>query len=677
MLTTALHGGDTVTWTATFATDTQGVTLNWEWGAAVYTSFSTTYSSLNVKPCDSSTASSYANADSAGIPESSSYRTHVTTGAKGTTYANSAYTFSYSSAAAVTPTVNNTFINGNLFNDLSANGQFSSTDPALSGWTVYLYTETSGVVSSTPLQTTTTDSLGDYAFSGLGALVSGTSYVVAEQLPSGWTETSPSSSTASTTVLSNGVRAYIFPVSDGGDEIVSSSGNTEINGSGSVYYVSNNAGVGGQVSANDGAVDSFSLTSTVFDQLNCTYTPSGGGSAVSFYTYCIDLFHDFSQGQTINVYVSGNVASAFINGARMAYIYDMYGASNLTGNPYQAAAVQLALWDLTLNNHNPTTFSLDSDGTYSSGDESVYSVKFNNSTDAAGVAPLVNQYLQASIGAITQGGWLNADANGTSSGRGQSLPFPSPLDNFGNTQPVTVAGTVYEDKNDNGVLDSGEPGISGVTLTLSGTNGQGQAITATTTTGSGGSYSFTTDSNGNVLLSGTYQIVESVPSGYLARAATVGTINGTSTGTASSTTTIGSVVLNSGVSGINYNFGDIKPVTIGGLVYQDTNGSGVYNSGNDAGISGVTLTLSGTNDQGTSITASTTTGAGGTFSFATDSSGNVLRPGTYTITETLSSGYLAVSSTVGTVNGSADGSLVSTTKIGSVVIAVGQTGSIF
>ncbi len=245
--------------------------------------------------------------------------------------------------------------------------------------------------------------------------------------------------------------------------------------------------------------------------------------------------------------------------------------------------------------------------------------------------------------------------------------------NFGDLKPVTVAGTVYEDKNDSGAFVSGDPLISGVPLTLSGTNGQGQSITATTTTGSGGTYSFTTDSNGHSLLPGTYQVVETAPSGYLLGAATVGTVNGTSDGAVVSATKIGSVALTSGQSGISYNFGNLKPVAVGGTVYEDTNDSGALVSG-DPLLAGVTVTLSGTNDVGTSITATATTNASGLYSFTTDSSANALRPGTYAITETLPSGYLTRAATVGTVNGSADGSVVSATKVGSVVLAESQSG---
>src|SRR5205085_1931675 len=117
--------------------------------------------------------------------------------------------------------------------------------------------------------------------------------------------------------------------------------------------------------------------------------------------------------------------------------------------------------------------------------------------------------------------------------------------NFGLVKPVTIAGTVYQDTNGNGAFNAGEPGIAGVTLTLSGTNGLGQAITATATTAADGTYSFSTDSNSNTLRPGTYQVVETQPSGYLLGAAAVGTVNGAADGTAASATTISSIALTS------------------------------------------------------------------------------------------------------------------------------------
>src|SRR5204862_378889 len=227
--------------------------------------------------------------------------------------------------------------------------------------------------------------------------------------------------------------------------------------------------------------------------------------------------------------------------------------------------------------------------------------------------------------------------------------------------------------NANNPKDAGEPGIGGVTLTLSGTNGLNQSITATVVTAADGTYTFSTDSNNNPLRPGTYQITETVPSGYLTGAAAVGTVNGSADGTVSSATQISSIVVTSGQNGINYNFGDVKAVTIKGLVYDDSNGNNTLNSG-EPGIHGVTLTLSGTNGLSQSITATVTTAADGTYTFSTDTNSNVLRPGTYQIVETVPSGYLTGSASATTVRSTADGTVSSATQISSIVVTSGQNG---
>ena len=95
-----LPGGiNPVTWSGTFYSDTSGVSINWQWAAAVYTSFGSDYRTLNVKPVDDTSASVYKNSDHAGTPEA--YKTFVTGGARGGGGSN--YTGSYSATASVLP----------------------------------------------------------------------------------------------------------------------------------------------------------------------------------------------------------------------------------------------------------------------------------------------------------------------------------------------------------------------------------------------------------------------------------------------------------------------------------------------------------------------------------------------------------------------------------------------
>ncbi len=71
-----------VTWMGTLrALASVPLTVNWQWAAAVYTTFSTDNNALGVKPVDDNQASQYKNSDPAGTPEN--FKSFVTGGARG------------------------------------------------------------------------------------------------------------------------------------------------------------------------------------------------------------------------------------------------------------------------------------------------------------------------------------------------------------------------------------------------------------------------------------------------------------------------------------------------------------------------------------------------------------------------------------------------------------------
>ena len=146
-----------------------------------------------------------------------------------------------------------------------------------------------------------------------------------------------------------------------------------------------------EVSFDDGAGNSGTLN-TLLAQLHVSY--SDGGSLSGINTFSIDLFHAVTLGQTYAVNLRDDLATAYVNGGRIAFVSQSFGLPNLTNDPVQAAAVQIALWDLSLNNHNPTTFGMDAGGTYSSGDPDVFRVSLGDNPDATAISGLVNQYLQ-------------------------------------------------------------------------------------------------------------------------------------------------------------------------------------------------------------------------------------------------------------------------------------------
>lgn len=108
-LPNGLPGGiKNVTWSASFATDTPGIHLNWQWAAAAYSSLDLNCSATNpdlnclgVKPVDDNKASQYQNSDHAGTPENS--KANVVGGATGGGGAN--FTGGLSGTKSVTPKV--------------------------------------------------------------------------------------------------------------------------------------------------------------------------------------------------------------------------------------------------------------------------------------------------------------------------------------------------------------------------------------------------------------------------------------------------------------------------------------------------------------------------------------------------------------------------------------------
>lgn len=96
-----LPGGiQNVTWSGTFGTNTSGLSFQWKWGAAVYSSFSTNYDSLDIKPTHAD-ACSYNNGDHAGTTENSTYQADVVGGARGGGGSN--FTGSWSGTQSATP----------------------------------------------------------------------------------------------------------------------------------------------------------------------------------------------------------------------------------------------------------------------------------------------------------------------------------------------------------------------------------------------------------------------------------------------------------------------------------------------------------------------------------------------------------------------------------------------
>jgi hypothetical protein len=91
-----------IVWTANVSIDKPGISLTWEWAAAVYSSFAG-HSGLNIKPKDGSSQNPYNNNDQAGTPEN--FKSSLVSGARGTGGTNYTGTYTSSSTATCSTTV--------------------------------------------------------------------------------------------------------------------------------------------------------------------------------------------------------------------------------------------------------------------------------------------------------------------------------------------------------------------------------------------------------------------------------------------------------------------------------------------------------------------------------------------------------------------------------------------
>ena len=137
-----------------------------------------------------------------------------------------------------------------------------------------------------------------------------------------------------------------------------------------------------------------------------------------------------------------------------------------------------------------------------------------------------------------------------------NIALPAAADSSGNNfaelMPASIAGSIYNDGNNNGLRDAGEAGFAAQTLQLTGTNDLGQSINLSVTTNASGNYSFAN------LRPGTYTVTQPTqPAASINGQTTAGSSGGTATAVTTLPSAISNIVLGVGTAASGYNFGEL------------------------------------------------------------------------------------------------------------------------
>ncbi len=209
--------------------------------------------------------------------------------------------------------------------------------------------------------------------------------------------------------------------------------------------------------------------------------------------------------------------------------------------------------------------------------------------------------------------------------------------------PATIGDFVWNDQNRNGIQDTGEPGLDGVTVSLLTTAGaavtdvNGDTLNPVTTSG-GGMYSFTN------IRPGTYKLHFTLLPEYIFTSAMQGANAAKDSNVVPASGDVGNFVLVSNVTINSYDAGMYK-AALGDLVWEDLDADGVQDNG-EPGIAGVTVELVKDNGNGIigaedTVTETKITDSTGRYAFTE------LDSGSYFIRMKIPEGYYATARNIG------------------------------
>ena len=548
------------------------------------------------------------------------------------------------------------YIDRNRSNTIDA----SPTDGRIPGVTLRLV-QGASCASGTTLQTVTTGPTGAYTFTGVTA---GANYLICETQPAGYANGVENPGTGATTPAINTISIVGLPVggssgNDFGERLASIAGSVYQDFSAGAPANTDNgvrdAGEAGIVNVPvtltgnnaNGPVNITVLTDAsgnyLFDDLlpsdaaGYTITEGAIPAASGTFNDGKDALGTAGGSAAVNDVFSGVVLTAGQQGA--TYNFGELPIAPITGTVYLDRNTSGTLDPTPTDGRLPGVTVRLVLGPNCSG-----TVVATTTTDASGnysfsgaSAGLTYTLCETQPPGYADGG-VNPGTNGSSSAPNSitltNLPAAGSAANHFGERAGSIAGSVWLDANNDGTRQGGEAGIAGVTVTLTGVDANGASVTRTAITDASGNYSFV-----DLVAAGPagYTVTEQATQPVVGAITTLngrtaaGTISGTPSGTATPVATapsrVGGIALPAGGASIANNFGEILPVSIAGVVFIDLNNNGVQNLPGDAGLAGVTITITGTDDTGAAVSRTLTTAADGSYS-APD-----LRPGTYAVVE--------------------------------------------
>ena len=524
-----------------------------------------------------------------------------------------------------------------VWNDYNQNGIQDAGEPGIPSVTVNLYDST----GSTLLKTTTTNGSGNYNFSGVCAGTY-TVRVDATTLPQGFTPAPTSAAGSTTATDSNGSPAIVTLATDSSTDFTVDFGYLQPCTGQLGFFVWHDLNRNGLQDAGEPGINGVTLALTD-SQGHAMASP-----LVTFNNGAINGYYQFNGvcAGTYTVTVTGGIPTTQINATPVAWTLTTanVGTDNTVNsrtNPTTVTLTQPNSTNETINfgYQSPCDGTIgylvwndaNQNGLFDAGEAGIGGVTVNlrnptdntliqtTTTDASGAYHFYGRCGGSyKVEVVPPSGYTPDTVTPGTPGANVGSPFiftlPDDTDdenvNFGYFQTGTLIANVFLDSNDNGAKDGGETGLTGWTVTVTGTNG----VTFTQTQ--------QTDSNGNItpitgLVPGSYSVCVTPQTGYTETTPTplnnCYPVTVPPNGTGSAT------------------FGYFQPGGLIANVFLDAND----NAAKDASETGL---------QNWSVTVTGTNGITFTQTQQTDASGNItpltgLIPGVYNVCVTPQAGY--------------------------------------